>query len=80
MVISRQTDIPVYAILCKEERIKQEGTLKYLGFTITPDARRDTEMKKRRVLSKDTFTKMNSIFSNINIRLYTKISTLKAYI
>ena len=46
----------------------------YLGFTITPDARCDTEIKKRVALSKDTFTKMKSIFTNRNIKIYTKIN------
>ena len=78
MVISKQ-DIPVRTILCKGERIRQEGTYKYLGFTITPDARCNTDIKKRIVFSKDTFTEMKSIFANRNIRIYTKINTLKAY-
>ena len=50
-----------------------------MGFT-TPDVRCDTEMKKRIALSKDTFTKMKSIITNRNIRIYTKINTLKTYI
>ena len=37
-------------------------------------------MKKRIALSKETFTKMKSIFTNRNIKVYTKINTLKAYI
>ena len=52
----------------------------YLGFTITPDARCDTEIKKRIALSKDTFTKMKSISPNRNIRICTKIETLRVYI
>ena len=79
MVISKQSYILVCNILCKVERIKQVGTFEYLGFTITPDARCDTEIKKKRGLSKDTFTKMKSIFTNRKIRIYTKINTLKAY-
>ena len=79
MVISKQSGIPVCNILCKGERIKQVDTFKYLGFTITPDARCDTEIKKI-ALSKDTFTKMKSIFTNRNIKVYTKINNLKAYI
>ena len=71
MVISKHSDIPVCNILCKGERIKQVGTFKYLGFTITYDTRCDKEIKKRIALSKDTFTK---------IRIFTKINTLKAYI
>ena len=79
MVISKLSDIPVFNIICKGERIKQVGTFKYLGFTITPDARCNTEIKKRIALSKDTFSEMKSIFINRNIRSYTKISTQKAY-
>ena len=46
---------------------------------MTQDARCDTEIKKKMALSKDTCTKMNSVFTNRNIRIYTKIKTLKAY-
>ena len=73
MVISKQSDISV----CKVERIKQVGSSKYLGFTITSDARCDTEIKKRIALSKEIFTRMKSIFTNRNIRISTKINTLK---
>ena len=76
MIILKQSDIPVCNIICKGERIKQVGTLRYLGFTITPDARCDTETKKRIALSKYIFTKMKSIFANRNIKIYTKINTL----
>ena len=80
MVISKQSNIPVCYVLCRGERIKQLDTFKYLGFTINPDARCDTEIKKRTALSKDTFAKMKSIFTNRNIKVYTKINTLKTYI
>ena len=40
----------------------------------------DTEIKKIIALFEDTFTKMKSIFTNRNIKVYTKINTLKAYI
>ena len=80
MVNLKQSEIPVCNILCKGKRIKQVGTFIYLGFTITPDARCDTEIKKRIALSKYTFSKMKSIFTNRNIRIYTKINTLEAYI
>ena len=80
MAISKQPNSPTCNILCKGERIKQVGSIKYLGFTITPDARCDTQIKKRIALFQDTFTKMKSIFTNSNIRIYTKINILKAYI
>ena len=77
---NNQTFLYVIFFLQKKNRIKQVDTFKYFGFTITPDARCDTEIKKRIALSKDTFTKMKSIFTNRNIKVYTKINTLKAYI
>ena len=80
MVISKQSDIPVCNTLRKGERIKQVDTFKYLGFTITPGVRCDTEIKKRMALSKDTFTEMKSIFNSRNMKVYTKTNTVKAYI
>ena len=44
-------------------------TVKYLGFTITPGASYDTEIKKKITLSKDTFTKMKAIFTNRDMRI-----------
>ena len=80
MAISKQSDISVWNIICKEERIKHVGTFKYLGFIITSDARCDTEIEKRIAFSADTFKKMEFFFTNRNIRMYTKINTMKAYI
>ena len=80
MVILKQSEIPVCNIPCKGARIKQVGIFKNLCFTITPDASCDTKVKKRTALSKDTFNKMDSIFTDRNFRSYTKINTLKAYI
>ena len=53
MVISKLSDIPLRNILCKGEIIQQVGTFKYLGFTITPDARYDTEIKKNNIALSD---------------------------
>ena len=80
MAISKQSDMFVCNIIYKEEKIKQVGTFKYLGFTITPDARCDTEIKKRVAFSADTFKKIKFFFTNRKIRMYTKINTMKAYI
>ena len=51
-----------------------------MDFTIPPDTRSDTEIKQRIALSNNTFTKIKSIFTNRNIKVYTKLNTLKAYI
>ena len=38
-----------------------------------------TQRKRRIALSKDTFTKMKYIFTNRNIKIYSKTKTLNAY-
>ena len=63
---SQNSHIPGGNLLCKGERIKQVGTFRYLGFRITPNARCDTEIKKRIALSTDKFTKMKFILTNRN--------------
>ena len=55
-------------------------TFKYLGCTITPDAKCDTEIKKRIAISKDTFSRAKSVFTNRNISLSTKLNVLRAYV
>ena len=80
MVITKKPEVPTCHLTCKGEKIKQVETFKYLGCTITPDAKCDKEIKKRIALSKDTFMKMKSVFTNRNISLRTKLNTLKAYV
>ena len=62
MVISKQSDMPVCNILSKGERIKQVGTFKYLGFTITPDARCETEIKIRNLCLKTHSPRLNHLY------------------
>ena len=80
MVVSKKPNAPTCNISCKGVEIKQVKTFKYLGYTITQDARSDSEVKKRIAMAKDTFCKMKSIFTNRNINSFTKIDTLKTYI
>ena len=80
MVISKKSVIPKCNITCRGENIKQVDTFKYLGCTITPDAKSDFEIRKRIGMSKSTFNNMKCIFTNKSIHLTTKIKTLKAYI
>ena len=80
MVISKKPTTPTCNLTCKGEEIKQVNTFKYLGCTKTPDAKCDSEIKKRIAMAKETFTKMKSIFTNRNIKLATKINALKAYV
>ena len=80
MVITKKSGVPTCNLTCKGEQIKQVETFQYLGCKITPDGKCDTEVKKRIAMSKDTFTKMKSVFTNRNISLSTKLNTLKAYV
>ena len=80
MVISKRPDSPICNVSCKGKRIQQVNTFRYLGFTITPNAKCAFEIKKRIALSKDTFTNKKTIFTNRNIKLNTKFNTMKAYV
>ena len=80
MVISKKPYTPTSNLICKGEKIKQVDSFKYLGFTITPNAKCDTEIKKRIAIAKDTFSKMKTVFTNRNISLPTKFNTLRTYV
>jgi len=79
MVISKKAVIPQCNIACKGERTRQVNTFKYLGCTITPDGKCDTEIKKRIGQSKAT-NNMKCIFTNNKISLKTKIHVVRAYV
>ena len=65
MVISKKAVIPKCNIACKGDKIKQVNTFKYLGCTITPYGKCDTEIKKKRIgQSKTMFNNMKCIFTN----------------
>ena len=76
MTVSKQ-EVPPQ---CKNQTIKQVNSFKYLGFTLTSDAKCDSEIKKRIAVAKETFTKMRSLFNNRNITLKTKLRLLKTYV
>ncbi|GFS22434.1 endonuclease-reverse transcriptase [Elysia marginata] len=80
MVISKKQVKPHCVIQCKNRKIKQVEKLKYLGFTISSNAKFDQEIKKRIAMSKEVFTKMGTIFKNRNIQFVTKVKVLKAYV
>ena len=80
MVVTKKPDVPTCNLTCKCEQIKQVKTFKYLGCTITPGGKCDTEIKNRIAMSKDTFTKMKLVIANRNTSLSTKLNTLKAYV
>ena len=76
MVISKKANTQICNISCNGENIKQVKSFKYLGYTITQNAKSDAEIKKR--IAMETFRKMKTIFTNRNITINTKINTLKA--
>ena len=57
MVISKEENHSA-DILVNSETLEQINSFTYLGQAITPDARNDTEIKKRIVLAKSRFVKM----------------------
>ena len=73
MIISKQSRHSLQR--GKNKTSTEVDNFKYTGFTITPDARWDKEIKKRTALSKDSLIMMKSISTNRNIRIHTKINT-----
>ena len=80
MVVSKKSLNPICNLTSKGEKIKQVQKFKYLGYMITSDGRCDTEIKRRIAVAKDCFSRMNSVLSNKNISMNTKIRALKAYV
>ena len=80
MVISIKAVIPKCNIACKGDKIKQVNTFQYLGCTLTPDCKGDTEVKNRIGQSKTTFNNMKCIFTNNRISLTIKIRVIRAYV
>ena len=54
--------------------------MQYLGSTVTRDGRCATEIKKIIAIAKKGFNNMKHLLTNPNIKLETRIRTLKAYI
>ena len=79
-VNSKERQPPICSVSCNDEKIKYVKSFKYLGYTITQNAKSDAEIKQQIALAKETFGKMKTIFTHRNITINTKINTLKAYV
>lgn len=62
------------ATLLVKEKNKYVDTFRYLGCKVTPDEKKDTEIKRMNVLSKNTFNNMaeNCIFASSKMSLLRK--------
>ena len=56
MVISRDANAPIYTS-CNGEKMKQIRSFKYLGYTVSKNAKSDAEIKKRITMAKEVFSK-----------------------
>ena len=64
----------------KDQIIKQVSAFNYLGSTITEDARCMKEIKRRIVLAKSAFSKLNNILRNTSLSMRTRMRVLNCYI
>ena len=80
MVVSKKRDIPRCSLKVKDQIINQVSTFNYLGTTITEDARCMKEIKKRIVLAKSVFSKLNNILRNTSLSMRTRMRVLKCYV
>ncbi|GFO36978.1 endonuclease-reverse transcriptase [Plakobranchus ocellatus] len=61
----------------KGEKIKQVTKFKHLGYLITSDRRRTSEISKRLATAKDTFQKKKPVLTKKNISMDTRITVMK---
>ena len=73
MVVSKRRDIPRCSLKVKDQIISQVSAFNYLGSTITEDARCMKEIKKRIVIAKSAFSKLNNIHRNTSLSMRTRM-------
>ena len=79
-VIQQKKDIPRCSLKVKDQIIKQVSAFNYLGSTITEDARCMKEIKRRIVLTKSAFSKLNNILRNTSLSMRTRMQVLNCYV
>ena len=80
VVVSKKRYIPRCSLKVKDQIINQVSAFNYLGSTITEDARCMKEIKKRIVLAKSTFPKLNNILRNTSLSMRTRMQVLNCYV
>ena len=80
MVVSKKKDIPRCSPKVKDQITKQVSAFNYLGSTITEDARCMKEIKRRIVLAKSAFSKLNNILRNTSLSMRTRMQVLNCYV
>jgi len=82
MVITKKTkeDMPKCHILVNGTAIKQAQSFKYLGTTITWNAKDDKELNIRVAQAKSAFNQMRPILCNKNLSFKTRYRVLKCYV
>ena len=73
MVVSKKRDIPRCRLKVKDQIINQVSAFNHLGSTITEDARCMKEIRKRNVLPKSAFSKLNNILRNTSLSMRTRM-------
>ena len=80
MVVTNLSENPDCSIRIEQELVKQVDEFKYLGSTLTTDARCDTEIKRRIGIAKTAFRKMNNLLTNSRISIETRKRAVKTYV
>ena len=80
MVISKRLVCPKCPLLVKNQQIVQVSSFNYLGSIITEDARCTKEIKRRIVLAKSAFSKLDNILRNGTLSMRTRLRVLNCYV
>ena len=80
MVVTKKRDIPTCNIWVHTTKIKQVNWFSYLGSLITAGSRCDKEIKRRIVMSRETFSKLKKILCNPKITMPTRLRVRECYV
>jgi len=80
LVATKRKQIPRCLLKVKNQNIKQVSSFNYLGSTISEDARCVNEIKRRIILAKSAFSKLDKILRNVSLSMKTRLRVLDCYI
>ena len=80
MVFSKKKQLPKTKVRLNGEMLKQVNQYKYLGSTMTSDAKSTVDIRCRIAAAKSVFTEMKAVLTNLKVPFELRYRILKCYI
>ena len=80
MVFTKQNQPPKVMLKCNNKEVEQVYSFKYLGSTVTSDARCEKEIKNRINVAKSSFINMKAILTNRKLSISTRKRLIKTHV